>query len=126
MRKGVTCCGGAAILATAVMMASVGFAQPADGGGAGGSNPDIVGQWDADGDGKVTKEEWPRSEALFTKLDTNNNGCIDTDERPQMPTSELMDADGDGKVSAQEFMGPAEFFKQLDKNGDGYLTEDEE
>ena len=91
----------------------------------GGSNPDIVGQWDKDKDGRVSKAEWQRSEKLFKEYDKNNNGYIDTDEKPQMPTTELMDANGDNKVSKDEFLGPAEFFKQLDANGDGFLTDDE-
>ena len=112
---------------------SMSFAQPSGGGSAlagagaqgGGSNPDIVGQWDKDKDGKVSKAEWPRSEKLFKQYDKNNSGYIDSDEKPQMPTTELMDANGDNKVSKDEFLGPADFFKQLDKNSDGYLTDDE-
>lgn len=114
-----------AVIVVAMFMTSIGFAQQGGGGGAPGGNPDIVGDWDTDGDGKVTKSEWQRSDALFTEYDKNGNGVIDSDERPQMPTKELMDADGDGKVSEAEFVGPADFFKQLDKDGDGYLTEDE-
>jgi len=110
---------------------SITLAQPSGGGApaggaqGGGSNPDIVGQWDKDKDGKVSRAEWPRSEKLFKQYDKNNNGYIEADEKPQMPTDELMDANGDGKVSRDEFVGPAEFFKQLDKNGDGFLTPDE-
>jgi hypothetical protein len=99
---------------------SITFAQQG-----GGSNPDIVGQWDKNKDGKVSKAEWQRSEKLFKEYDKNNNGYIDSDEKPQMPTTELMDANGDNKVSKDEFLGPAEFFKQLDANGDGFLTDDE-
>lgn len=102
---------------------SAAFGQ--QGGAPGGANPDIVGQWDTDKDGKVSKAEWPRSENLFKEYDKNNNGCIDSDEKPQMPTTELMDADGDNRVSKAEFLGPEDFFKQLDINNDGYLTEDE-
>jgi hypothetical protein len=111
---------GALVVAAALMVVSPGFAQPG-----GGGNPDIVGDWDADGDGKVTRAEWQRTDALFDEYDKNGNDVIDMDERPAMPTDELMDADGDGKVSAAEFVGPADFFKQMDKNGDGFLTKDE-
>ncbi len=99
---------------------SITFAQQG-----GGSNPDIVGQWDKDKDGKVSKAEWQRSEKLFKEYDKNNNGYIDTDEKPQMPTTGLMDANGDNKVSKDEFLGPADFFKQLDANNDGFLTDEE-
>jgi hypothetical protein len=112
--------GGAVVLAAVLMVGPTVFAQPS-----GGGNPDIVGDWDADGDGNVTRAEWQRSDALFDTYDKNGNDVIDMDERPAMPTDELMDADGDGKVSEAEFIGPSEFFKQLDKNGDGYLTPDE-
>lgn len=93
--------------------------------GGGGSNPDIVGQWDADKDGKVSKAEWQRSEKLFKEYDKDESGYIESGEKPQMPTTELMDADGDNRVSKDEFLGPEDFFKQMDANNDGYLTEDE-
>jgi Ca2+-binding EF-hand superfamily protein len=99
---------------------SIAFAQQGS-----GSNPEIIGQWDKDKDGKVSKAEWQRSENLFTQYDKNNSGYIESDEKPQMPTTELMDANGDKKVSKDEFLGPADFFKQLDANSDGFLTDDE-
>jgi hypothetical protein len=37
---------------------------------------------DKNGDGVLSREEWPFSAELFTKLDKNANGVIDADERP--------------------------------------------
>jgi Ca2+-binding EF-hand superfamily protein len=105
--------------------ASIAIAQQGGGAQSGGSNPDIIGQWDKDKDGKVSKAEWQRSEKIFKQYDKNNSGYIESDEKPQMPTTDLMDANGDGKVSKDEFVGPADFFKQLDKNNDGFVTDDE-
>lgn len=41
-----------------------------------------MGRMDADGDGKVTREEFMKGhEAMFDKIDTNGDGVIDADER---------------------------------------------
>ena len=40
-------------------------------------------RYDKDGDGVLSKEEWPYSAELFTKLDKNADGAIDADERPE-------------------------------------------
>ena len=41
-----------------------------------------MGRMDADGDGKVTREEFMKGhEAMFDKIDTNGDGVIDDDER---------------------------------------------
>jgi len=48
--------------------------------GKGGGN--FIARFDDDKDGKVSKEEFPRSEDLFTRLDANNDGYITADEAP--------------------------------------------
>jgi len=54
------------------------------GGGRGGPPPDIMAS-DADGDGKVSKEEAPeRMAAFFDRIDTNSDGFIDADEVAEM------------------------------------------
>ncbi len=37
---------------------------------------------DKNGDGLLSRDEWPFSAELFAKLDKDGNGFIDSDERP--------------------------------------------
>ena len=37
---------------------------------------------DKNGDGLLSREEWPFSDELFDKLDKDGNGFLDSDERP--------------------------------------------
>ena len=46
------------------------------------SSPPYI-RCDKNGDGVLSREEWPFSAELFTKLDKNGNGVIDADERPE-------------------------------------------
>jgi len=91
---------------------------------------DFIQRFDKDGDGKVSKAEFPGSEEHFNQLDANGDGYIDASEAPKGPPHHGMmggdfiqrfDKDGDGKVSKAEFPGPEEHFNQLDVNGDGYI-----
>jgi len=116
--------------------------------GAGG----FIERFDANKDGKVAKDEFPRAD-MFDQLDANEDGFIDEDEaptgppgggrgRPQTQGGEqgqgrvgdqpgaggfmgMFDKDKDGKVTKEEFTGPENMFDQLDANGDGAITEDE-
>jgi len=54
-------------------------------GGPGGPGGGPLRLLDTDGDGKVTREEWT---AGFDKLDTNHDGVIDQQDRPQRPRRE--------------------------------------
>jgi len=70
----------------------------ADAQGAGehkGSPPYI--RCDKNGDGVLSKEEWPYSAELFTKLDKNANGVIDADERPEKRGELGKGGEGKGK-----------------------------
>jgi len=70
----------------------------ADAQGAGehkGSPPSI--RCDKNGDGVLSREEWPFSAELFTKLDKNGNGVIDADERPAHHGKHGKGGDGKGK-----------------------------
>ena len=53
----------------------------AQGAGEHKSSPPSI-RCDKNGDGVLSREEWPFSAELFTKLDKNGNGVIDADERP--------------------------------------------
>jgi len=54
----------------------------AQGAGEHKSSPPFI-RCDKNGDGVLSREEWPFSADLFTKLDKNGNGVIDADERPE-------------------------------------------
>jgi hypothetical protein len=91
-----------------------------------GGQPDIVGDMDKDGDGKVSATEWNRNPDVFKKYDKNSDGFIASDEKPGgMPDMELLDIDADGKITLAEFPGPENIFKEFDKDGNGFLVESE-
>ena len=108
---------------------------------------------DSDHSGGVSFEEFKASpfvqklppekqEELFKHLDTDGDGQITPEDRPEPPPRDgkgllkRLDTDGDGAVSFEEFQ-KAPFiarlsedeqekrFQELDKNGDKKLTEDE-
>jgi Ca2+-binding EF-hand superfamily protein len=114
------------ITGTLMVFTGVGFAQQSASGG-GGSR--FIQQFDRDGDGKVSKDEFPGPQEHFTSLDVNGDGYIDATEAPKGPHPGMkgggfiqrFDKDGDGKVSREEFPGPQEHFTSLDVNGDGYI-----
>ena len=92
-------------------------------------------EYDADGDGEITREELPeRMQRRFDRVDTNQNGVLDENELQQgmrggrggrgrmMDRLMEMDEDGDGLISreeAPERMGP--MFERLDANDDGFI-----
>ena len=52
---------------------------------------------DKDGDGVLSRDEWPFSAELFTKLDKNGDGVIDADERPGLRGNRGKGGEGRGK-----------------------------
>ncbi len=48
----------------------------------GTSGGNLIDRFDADKDGKVSKDEFPRSDEQFTRLDANGDGYITEDEAP--------------------------------------------
>ncbi|MEE8104900.1 MAG: EF-hand domain-containing protein [Planctomycetota bacterium] len=107
-------------------------------GGRGGSPWERLKGMDADGDGKVSKDEFQGPDRFWDRLDADSDGFVTKDEAQNMrrgnrqrgggggaPGGSLMpafDADGDGKVSSDEWQA---FFKRADKNGDGTVSSDE-
>jgi len=51
---------------------------------------------DKNGDGALSRDEWPFSAELFTKLDKNGDGVIDATERPQHHGKRGQCGDGKG------------------------------
>ncbi len=91
---------------------------------------------DRDGDGRVSKEEFPGPDEYFTRFDRDGDGFISREEarqvsRPREQSGRVPgkfkedDADGDGVVSRTEFSGPADHFDRLDLNRDGAIQESE-
>ncbi|GIW72781.1 MAG: hypothetical protein KatS3mg102_2323 [Planctomycetota bacterium] len=91
---------------------------------------------DADGDGRLTEQEYKGPRRLFQRLDRNGDGAITPEETPGHRLRQRLrercaerfrrlDADGDGALSRAEWKGPAELFERLDADGDGRLVPEE-
>lgn len=112
--------------------------------GAGGPLVSLVKLLDANGDGKLSAQEWASADA-FKKLDANGDGAITMEElrgnlapkavdgpKPPQPAEaksfeerfKQADKNGDGKLSPDEYPNP-HGFKRMDTNGDGAITLEE-
>lgn len=89
---------------------------------------------DEDGDGRISRSEWQRSEQAFDRMDTDKDGFL-TKEELRMAARKIrgkrrgglrdMDTDSDGNISRSEWRGKEEMFNRLDANSDGLLSRDE-
>lgn len=99
--------------------------------------PPTFASFDADGDKKISRDEWQGPPPLFDRIDANQDGAIDESElnsaHTRMPPGGglgmhllgLLDKDRDGKVSSTEFAALAELFSSLDADQDGLLVREE-
>ena len=90
--------------------------------------------WDADGDGQISKDEYKGRPENFARLDGDGDTFITEQEfvdgmaqmmQRRNPIQEMLalwDTDADGRVSWDEW---AAFFAIADVNDDGFLTQDE-
>jgi Ca2+-binding EF-hand superfamily protein len=93
--------------------------------------------FDADKDGKVTKDELLAKAPGFDHMDTNKDGVVTADELKALPASTKhpqmggnfmakFDTDKDGKVTKQEWdTKRTAGFDAADKNHDGSIDKDE-
>jgi Ca2+-binding EF-hand superfamily protein len=122
-----------AIAAFAVFAAAPAFAQSND-------PYALMMSADADGDGKVSRDELIASrDQMFAKLDRNSDGVLDEADRRKtrpriasMQTARIdeikkdFDANGDGAVTKEEFVnGPTPLFDRADADADGFVTKEE-
>jgi hypothetical protein len=93
------------------------------------SSRNFIEEFDTDGDGLVSAQEFPGPTDEFTKLDINKDGFVDKNEKPQGPPDRDMfsdsDKNGDGRLSRDEFPGPDDQFDNLDIDKNGYIDENE-
>ena len=94
---------------------------------------DRLAKIDANMDGKISREEWPRNPEAFSRLDSNNDGFLTKDEMHHAKgkgmrghrSFETMDPNNDGQITREEWKGRAEVFDRLDANRDGVVKADE-
>ena len=93
-------------------------------------------QVDRNGDGKITRDEFPRHIArLFDQVDSNHDGVLTQDEYSalghrdklfEMAGFAYFDADGDGRITLAELIDkPNPAFTLLDTNHDCVITPEE-
>jgi hypothetical protein len=91
-----------------------------------------VQRWDADGDGLISLDEFPGSDADFGRLDRNGNGVLDEEDfdwtphalsySPGMVLYYMMDRDGNGKVTREEWLA---WFAAMDQDQLGFVSQED-
>jgi Ca2+-binding EF-hand superfamily protein len=85
---------------------------------------------DADGNNRVTRQEWHASADAFTWLDRNRDGVLSrtevegesTDSAAGADLFDRLDVNNDNRVNRAEWQWTRGSFDQRDANGDGVLT----
>ncbi|HZN02091.1 MAG TPA: hypothetical protein VFD06_00740 [Candidatus Polarisedimenticolia bacterium] len=93
--------------------------------------------FDANSDGKVSKEEFLAKRPGFDRVDSNHDGSVTQEEVKALPAVQKkggtgggfvahFDGDADGKVSTAEYDAKrSAFFDKVDKNKDGAIEQSE-
>src|SRR5262249_23253307 len=86
-------------------------------------------RFDSNGDGKVTRAEYPGDDADFARLDRDHDKALSAGDfdfsasalanSPGAMVFMRADADGNGKVTPEEMSA---FFKAADSGGEGFLS----
>jgi Ca2+-binding EF-hand superfamily protein len=94
--------------------------------------PERFAALDRDGDGRVTRREWPFDIETFQRIDRDNNdwisraeftGSVVDDDRDDR--FDDLDTNHDGRVTIQEWHGSTSAYTALDRNRDGVLSRSE-
>ena len=90
----------------------------------------IFQQYDANGDGLISRSEFPADPMMFDRLDRNRDGVLTMAEAQAYARSgragddlRRLDTNGDGMISRYEWRGDAATFDRLDRNRDGVLSQ---
>lgn len=119
------------LLAVIVAVLATGSAYAANDDGNGKSRRNMFEQIDANGDGRVDKQEFAKArEIRFGRMDADGDGAVtlaELEDRSRRERTERLfghiDADGDGRVTMAEFTAAGDkMFARLDGNEDGFLS----
>lgn len=97
--------------------------------GSGPSRSSRFRQLDDNGNGYISRDEWPNDRSEFDVLDRDRDGRLTSSEYSdsQVISDQFrrMDYDGDGVLSRREWNGTDRSFADSDRNRDGVVSRDE-